>query len=409
MRPGRATLRSSLVPALALVALWAGAGEPVGGELVSLRGVKVLRLRGSPRERGYAHGYLLAREISGLVVRYLPLVARDGARYRDGIRAEVRDRFAFPEALREEAAGIFEGLRAALGEERLPTLHGAPIDELDILAMQALPDWYPFACSAFVAWGALAPEGPVAGRNMDFFVHPALLESHVLVVHERQGASRAHVSLGWPGLAGSLTGLNEDGVCAFILDAAPPPEGPPPRERRGFLARMAAARLVLEKARPEEPARDAFALVSEKLSRWGGNLFVAGPEAGRLPAAAGVVETDALGSSLRLAGAETVSARAPAFVCTNHFRLRARPEPCLRYAILSRGLDSLQESGLACDFERAFGLLREAAQPITMQSLVVNLRTRELALRLATPDRRAEEAPPVRLGWEELAGTPARR
>lgn len=387
-----------------LFAAGPGAAEtarPTKGELVKLKGIPVLRLRGSPRERGYAHGYYLAREIMDLFTRYMPFVVRDKDRYEKVIRPEVAGRYAFPKAIREEVGGLFEGLRARLGDAGLGTHLGRPLDELDILMMQAMPDWYPFGCSSFVAWGRLAPEGPVVGRNFDFFVHPVLLENHLLLVNARAGGKRAWVALGWPGLVGALTGMNEDGVVAFMHDANAPLLKP----QKDMLPRMLALRRILERAGRETPAADAMKLLDKVPERWASLIAVAGPRAGEVEGAVGVVERDTRGTSLRSAKKDPVAGGVPGFACTNHFRVRARPVRCERYDTIARRLGELSNEARALDFARAFGILHDARQTITIQSFVADLRTRRFSLKLVTPANfRSSEKPVVGFSWAEVVG-----
>lgn len=380
---------------------------PAKGELVEVKGLRVLRLKGTPRERGYAHGYHLAREVMQLFNRYGGMIARDRGRYENVIRREVRERFAFSEGIREEIAGMLAGIGARLGHEGLATYLGRPIDETDLLAMQALPDWYPLACSSFVAWGALAPGGPVAGRNLDFFVHPVLLENHVIIVNARSGggARRAWATITWPGLVGALTGMNEDGTVAFLHDAnAPFDEAPFGEPLKSCLPRMLAARRILERAGADRPARDAMALLEDIPTRWGGLIFVAGARAGELGGAAGCLERDRAGTSLRLARSDPVARGVPAFACTNHFRLRARPHACRRYATFVEQLSTARAEGAAVDEAFAMALMKDVAQPITLASCFFDLRARTMSVRLSRLSGRAVDAEPVRLTWSDLAG-----
>jgi hypothetical protein len=404
MKPSRfSAAAAAVMAALLLPAAPCAAGLAPGCELVELKGVPVLRLSGTPHERGYAHGYLLAGEIMDLFNRYMAFVIRDTGGYETRIRPEVRDRFAFSPEIREEIAGLLQGLKDKRGSDRIDTPFGRPLDELDLLAVQALPDWYPFACSAFVTWGALAPDGPVAGRNMDFFVHPVLLENHMLVVNGRSPGARAHVSLTWPGMVGVLTGLNEDGVVAFVLDAAPKMS----TDRKGFVARTLATRLVVERASRIAPAGYAYHLLRDVPTRWGGCLFVAGPRAGAVPGSAGVLERDARGTSLRTFGDDPVAEGVPAFTCTNHFRVRARPSACNRYELLSRALSDAARDGTPVTFENAMAMLLAARQQITLQSMVVNLVTGDVALRLTRASTPITSAETVRFTAEELFGAVA--
>jgi len=378
------------------------AATPTKGELVEVKGLRVLRLRGTPRQRGYAHGYLLAREVMQLFNRYGGMIARDRERYETVIRKEIRERFDFPEEVREEVVGMLAGLGARLSGEGLSTFLGRPIDETDLLAMQAFPDWYPIACSSFVAWGALSPGGPVAGRNLDFFVHPVLLDNHIAIVNARSGAGdsarRAWATITWPGLVGALTGMNEDGTVVFLHDA----NARLADAHRGCLPRMLAARRILEMAGANAPAADAMALLKDTPTRWGGLIFVAGARAGEARGAAGCLERDGRGTSLRLASADPLARGVDAFACTNHFRVRADPRPSERYATFAERLSTARDEGAVVDEAFALATMNDVAQPITLQSCFFDLRKRTIGVRLSRRSARAVDATPVRVTWEEL-------
>jgi hypothetical protein len=372
-------------------------------ELVRLEGVPVLRLSGGPRERGYAHGYFLAQEIVDVFRQFRPLVV-SAEDYERKVRPQVRDRFRFPEVVREELEGMLEGIRARFARDALfdPGL-GREIDRLDLLAMQAMPDWYPFHCSAFVVWGSLAPEGPVTGRNLDFAIHPVLLRNHLLVYHARSGEGRAWISLTWPGLVGGLSAWNEAGVAAFLLDADAP-RVDVDEAGEGFLPRAMAVRRIMREVGPEGPAEQALEMLKDVPTRWGGNVFVAGPRG----ADAGVLERDAAGTSLRLAASDPVARGVPAFACTNHFRLRAEPVACERYEAITRRFVEMSHEGGATDARSAFDLLHDVRQPgLTMQSMVLRPRTKEVSLRLVRPeDLVLPRSKIVRLTWDEIVGRP---
>ena len=395
----RIVTRCALAAVLAAtVAASARCAVADGCSLERIEGVAVLRLAGTPRERGYAHGFLLAREVMDLFRRYMAFVVRDASRYENAIRGRIKDRFAFPKEIEAELDGMIAGLRDRLGEDGMRTQFGRSLDALDLRAVQALPDWYPSACSSFLAWGALGPDGPMAGRNMDFFVHPVLLENHLLIVNARQGKKPAHLSLTWPSMIGSLTGVNEHGVAAFILDAAPFMEV----DKRGFVPRTIAARRIIEEADPKRPARSAYEMLKDVPTRWGGNILVAGARSGVVDGAAGVLERDARGTSLRTASDDPIGEGVSALVCTNHFRVRAPASACHRYDIIANAMRMRVREGLRVSPDGAMAILIDARQFITLQSMVVNLKTLDIRLRLARPNGRITEVKTVRISGRKL-------
>jgi hypothetical protein len=194
--------------------------------------------------------------------------------------------------------------------------------------------------------------------------------------------------------------MNEDGTVAFLHDAnAPVGEAP-----KDCLPRMLAARRILERAGADTPARDAMTLLKDIPTRWGGLIFVAGARAGELEGAAGCLERDTRGTSLLLAGKNPIAPDVPAFAATNHFRVRAMPQTCDRYATFVEQLSTANDDGATIDEAFGFALLKDVAQPITLQSCFFNLRTRTLSVRLARPKIRAIDARPIRLEWAELVG-----
>jgi hypothetical protein len=379
-------------------------------ELVTLKGVRVLRLRGLPRERGYAHGHELAESILAVFALYRPFLAPDDA-YERRVRPEVRDRFRFPPEVAEELAGMFEGMRAKLGDEGFSggpmESFGRPFDELDLRCMQAIPDWYQLHCSAFVAWGALSPGGPIVGRNVDFGYHPVLAANHLLVYSERSGGKRAWVSLTFPGIVGAITGMNEDGVCVFTLDANAPlvdlSKADP--SRKGMLPRLLECRRILEGAGPDDPAHDGLRLLEGVPTRWGQNIFVAGPRVADDPGTAGVIERSVGGTALRTAADDPVAAGVPAFACTNHLRRLAKPVSCDRYDTVAARMRELQAAGSTVDENEAFRLLWDVKQKyMTLQAVVVEPRTRGISLRLVAEPLLIVEPRLARFTWDEIAG-----
>jgi hypothetical protein len=195
--------------------------------------------------------------------------------------------------------------------------------------------------------------------------------------------------------------MNEDGTVAFLHDAnASLGEAP-----KGCLPRMLAARRILERAGADAPARDALALLKDTPTRWGGLIFVAGRRAGEREGAAGCLERDGRGTSLRLAAKDPVARGVAAFAATNHFRVRAKPQACDRYATFTEQLSTAHAEGAAINEAFGFAMLKDVAQPITLQSCFFNLRCRTMSVRLSRLSGRAVDAKPVRVEWAELVGS----
>ena len=90
------------------------------GSLSVEKGVRVLRLHGTPHEMGYAHGFLLAAEIVEGFESYVVFspVVGGPKNYEARIVPKVRREMVFLPEHEAELAGMLEGITAALGDKR---------------------------------------------------------------------------------------------------------------------------------------------------------------------------------------------------------------------------------------------------------------------------------------------------
>jgi hypothetical protein len=164
--PIRIQHRPQFLAAVALLivpaATFARNPESLSGSLNIEQGVRVLRLDGDARQRGYAHGYLLAEEIRQMVTTLLvsPQVWGDVQRYELGVRRQAIPQFTFTAAEQRELEGMLEGLFAKLGADgmRIATV-GRSIDLVDLKALNVFADLQNGGCTSFAAWGPATPDG----------------------------------------------------------------------------------------------------------------------------------------------------------------------------------------------------------------------------------------------------------
>ena len=195
---------------IALVALLAGsvrAEEPVReaahGESVLYRygARRVLVARGTPRERGLAHGTLLREEVRANARAFLQewAIGRMG-RTRAELRA-IWDQIArhVPQRYQDELRGLAEG-------------SGVPLEDLQL--MHAVPSRY--HCSGAAALPAVTADGKLYhARSLDYAldigdtVRPQT-NSLLLVSVPTDGL--AHATVGWAGFIGAVTGMNLEGL-----------------------------------------------------------------------------------------------------------------------------------------------------------------------------------------------------
>ncbi len=195
--------------------------------------LKVVHLYGTPKQMGFAHGQLLADEITTFMQKSLP----------DHIVKEVRhlDLSALPEWLRkliiDSAPEVVPvAIRLALEyilKLQTPFLERSavkPFEEMDAIAegicstrsscdveslktlvrsSNLFPDLVRMACSVSGSWGpanARGHEGLIQMRLLDFGAGPFPNASVIIVQHPVQG--NPFFSLTFPGFAGIVTGVS---------------------------------------------------------------------------------------------------------------------------------------------------------------------------------------------------------
>ncbi len=191
---------------------WAGAGEPFRypesqhgqGELRWINDLPILIVTGENEAIGQQIGALALRH-----AQRLPHYPKDLLRafkmdwsWPTLLGMGKRMLPQIPEAYRKEMQALAE----ASGVDHDLLIAGNTF--FDIKKM--------FACSAILVEPDRSQTGQVLfGRNLDF---PSMgyLHHYSLVTVYRPGGKLAHVSVGFPGMVGCLTGMNEKGLCLAI-------------------------------------------------------------------------------------------------------------------------------------------------------------------------------------------------
>jgi hypothetical protein len=316
------TIRARAVRGLAVLAFCAAAVaqqtvavRAVHGRLEQHGGIELLRVWGTPAERGYAHGFLLGKEVAEVAIA--EFTARFARRQPllEQARAAVGRLIEYPDDVRAEIEALFEGLVASKADLQMPELERT-FDLKDLLVGNALDVFGLMGCSSFTVWGEQVVGGGVlTGRNFDWpFTGKHMLE-HTLLIVQHFPNGRAVASVSWPGYVGSVSGISSEGIAAFLhvgsgkITMTPEPSSWPT---------AVAARAILGECK----AADGVAVFAEARRLLGYTSPPAGflthvvlPQvpAGHAPVA--VFETDS-GSSVQ--GDEPKGAS----VVTNHFRTR---------------------------------------------------------------------------------------
>ena len=178
--------------------------------------LRVLRLWGTPAERGYAHGRLLGDEM--VAVLSAELSARFARRRAllEQVRSALPRLIEYPEDIAIELDALWQGVLDAGVARRMPDLE-RDLDKTDLLVANALDVFGLMGCSSFTVWGERAAGGGVlTARNFDWpFTGDHLLDSTILIVQELANGS-AVASVAWPGYVGTVTGVSRDGMAAYL-------------------------------------------------------------------------------------------------------------------------------------------------------------------------------------------------
>ncbi len=392
---------------IVLAALLAGAapqaaprthGKSVRG---TIEGTPTLVLRGTHRERGRDHGFLCAKEIVRLVDAFVPVAATIKPGGWEKVYVPAARTFAWPKRFEEELAGMLEGIRKALPSKDARTLKslGREIGLDDLKVMNALSDIFGMGCSSFSAWGELTPDGELlTGRNLDYATFPVPLLPVLIGVEPAEEGLKPTLGASFMGMISCGTVMNSEGTFLALHDS-----GTLPRDStKGFVPRMMTLQGAIEAARGDRAAGDIAEALRKAPVLVGNNVHVSAPA----PPAA-VLEWDSNGKD----GGVTVRAPkadefAAGLVCTNHYRARAGPADCGRYAKLGSALRKLRSEGKKLDLETAKRMLDSVAvngASVTYLSIVVHPKARRLVLAYA-PERgvSATKGRWVTVEWEKF-------
>lgn len=309
------------------------AARALKGRLEERGGRRVLTLWGSPRERGYAHGYLLARDINYLLAKdfagFLETRRMAAADYESKVVGFIVKAFEWSESERAELDGMLAGIRARLApRERRIDFLDRELSLADLKAINTAGDWLNLGCSTLVMRGKFSADGkPLVVRNFDFFGFRSLLDKQLVIrsLPHGKGAARAHAWLGvtHPGLIGVITTMNDERVFASIHDV--PIRAPKLFFLRRHVPRLLAMRRLAERLDAAKAVETAKELLLKWPTLYGNNFLVATPSAaGRF---AGVLEYDsdrALGNGVTLRAGDRTGADDAVdwLACTNHHRAR---------------------------------------------------------------------------------------
>jgi hypothetical protein len=215
-------------------------GKQGAGELKHVNGIPVLILEGTPEEMGKQTAILTAKPLQALLNFPREMVKREGL----------------------QAAWPVLVLTARGMEPQFPPDH---LKELDAMVKEAKVDrdlalfgnTFPdisksVGCASIIVGRERSDTGgPLFGRNLDY---PTLgyLDQYSLVTVHRPKGKHAFASIGFPGMIGCLSGINDAGLALAVHEVRKTKDGSPGLDPKGIPYTLAFRRLLEECATVKE-------------------------------------------------------------------------------------------------------------------------------------------------------------
>ena len=310
---------------------WELGSAPQGelcGKLDTLEGVDVLHLWGTPRQRGYAYGKLMAKSIMSFVNRHMLTEAMDGAVGDvpwDAICDSQYMRFDFDAAHMEELKAMLLAMNEELKEpERMVAKYKRLLRLSDLLCLNTAGDWAGVLGSTLCT---RAGDSNLAGRNVDvryddnneIFKRPLWL-----VIEPEKKAEKglgAYATLTWPGFICGYVAFSQNGAFAMLQDGDGENLDKVHCQPRALMLRRA-----LQKCQGAGKFPDELAGQLEKINIMRGAIIVAGGRKSRPPYVVAEVDgnhEDSKGVEFRTLSAE---AGKNTLTAADMFELRYREE-----------------------------------------------------------------------------------
>ena len=334
----------------------------VNGTLTEYQNISVIRMWGTDREKGFAHGYLLADYIVNMLDNMIGggVLGMNAETWENSVIPAI-GLFTIEQRFQEELQGMLAGIQEKLGDSVEVASLGRPLKCEDLTAIQIGPDFMNVQCSSFSGWGPMTVDScTITGRNFDWKEIPGVFEKQLVMVYvEEPGSGRlGFVTIGWPGSLGCFTAMNAEGVTLNINNT----NGFPPEATSGFHPRILTYREVVESSHAQTATEDAAAVLRSQKTATPQNLMITMPYTGSNQASV-VFEYDG-----RYSLDDGATIREPYSgqdyqICTNHCRKRKPPINCSRYSLLNAQLDLIAASEGAnhLTLDKAWELLEAVA------------------------------------------------
>jgi predicted choloylglycine hydrolase len=213
--------------------------------------ITVIELKGTPAQIGTAHGEQVGR-VKYLLAAYLTACLGVSPQQPALLAvAKSFEPFLRPEH-RQEIAALAKQLE---------------MDQRQLLLLQCFLDLAPMtACSTVTLPAEAAPDHVARfGRNLDFPSHGIADKLSAVLIYHPDGGRYQFAAVGWPGLVGVLSGMNEHGLALANMEVSRP------ARRAGAMPYMLLYRTVLERCRTVD---EAIALLEKTPRQTANNLML---------------------------------------------------------------------------------------------------------------------------------------
>jgi len=246
-----------------------------GGQLTVNGAMRILKLTGDNYQMGYDYGYLLGNEIINtlqLYVYWVLLLKYPVQTYNDVYTFQAR--FHWDAAYSNEMQGMLDGIYASVPAENL-TIYppNGPTHQLelrDLMVINTIGDW---TCSSFAAWGSATADGElIMARNFDYLVDSSseCKNFHLVTVYKPTTGANNWVGVGVCGVIGTMTGMNEYGICGVLHNT----DGYPSSDTGGYISRLIVLRQIMETMNSASGPADVEALLASSPAYYGNNIMV---------------------------------------------------------------------------------------------------------------------------------------
>lgn len=220
--------RFIFISSLVFTIYCAHASESINGKVImDTTGIKIIKVWGSHKERGFAMGYLLAENIRDIYKGYMePFLGK----YHEIIKNHivVEKVIKIDKIFHDEAESMIQGMKkAGVVIENFDAynilLSNAFLDLLGLSSLNELrKSRKAHGCSTLMSWGEATKGTELNGksivtRHLDWPANDYVIRNQVIVFHNpSEKNEQKWFMIGFAGQISVLSGINKSGLCVFL-------------------------------------------------------------------------------------------------------------------------------------------------------------------------------------------------